>query len=591
MIKCDKDKIWLEYIPNLFCNLDLIPLDGMTLAEQMNALSRLVFVIFLIMVLFSVKNSLLFLILGLLFIIILYYIQKKQIEMSKSENFTKQAVPKQPVPKPILKPAQKPGMVNTGLMNTGPMNTINMTTKLEYNKGDNTAQQRVFMSPSTPNGFGLQMLKNGSVTFNDPNSKTFCNDYKPLDGLKGTFNNPEYTSLSQKLAGKQNPRTLIPPVIVPPIADLEYWGTNNLVSFPQINRESNIDVYRSGYQVSTCCPGTYHDRKITPVVNGEVIDTSKEEVVQEGYIRNTAHSGYTSQSMGDMPGCKSCSGFPRMTGDNPVANNKPGVNIGNVHINLPYLKRPEVEQDEYPRPNMPGQVNENCGYNPEQYYIAGLPTNLAVGNCVKDPAMKQYNKNLFTQTIQPGVYSYNQVNEPINSNIGISFQQQFEPTTCKSNIQTGEVMYTEHDPRIMEPIEPGINVEQYRSINESNVYDPRFSGYGTSYRSYTDDTVGQPRFYYDDVDSIRMPNYVVRSNIDNQPFSDQYGPVQHEYGNEYHKDIRALANDAFTRSAIGFRTDLQERLTRKIRAEAWQKRAAPISTGGQRMLGGQGRIF
>ena len=46
-------------------------------------------------------------------------------------------------------------------------------------------------------------------------------------------------------------------------------------------------------------------------------------------------------------------------------------------------------------------------------------------------------------------------------------------------------------------------------INQANIYDPRF-GYGTGYRSYIDETTGQPRFYYDDIDAITKPNYIVK---------------------------------------------------------------------------------
>ena len=38
-------------------------------------------------------------------------------------------------------------------------------------------------------------------------------------------------------------------------------------------------------------------------------------------------------------------------------------------------------------------------------------------------------------------------------------------------------------------------------------------------------SLGQTKFYYDDVDAIRMPNYITRSNIDHQPFADRYGPL------------------------------------------------------------------
>ena len=72
--------------------------------------------------------------------------------------------------------------------------------------------------------------------------------------------------------------------------------------------------------------------------------------------------------------------------------------------------------------------------------------------------------------------------------------------------------YTEHDPRVYKPKMMPNTPDM--TVTESDIYDPRFNGYGTSYRAYTDENIGQTRFYYDDINSVRMPNYIVRSNID-----------------------------------------------------------------------------
>ena len=266
-------------------------------------------------------------------------------------------------------------------------------------------------------------------------------------------------------------------------------------------------------------------------------------------------------------------------------------NGDNIRFDYPYL---EIPNDEVViLPGGQGQVNGGCGYNPEQLFTSDLPANLPAGNAEKSPRMKEYNKNIFTQTIQPGVYTRSQVNEPINSNIGISFTQQFEPLTSSVNPITGEIIYTEHDPRI---IDPSMFTQQpplvETNATESNIYDPRFSGYGTSYRSYNDEKIGQTRFYYDDVNAIRMPNYIVRSNIDREPFADRYGPIPEgdEFGNKDNNIIRGLANNAFLDSSLEFRNDLQERLMRKSNAIAWQQRQMPIRTGGGQKLTGGIRI-
>jgi len=132
-----------------------------------------------------------------------------------------------------------------------------------------------------------------------------------------------------------------------------------------------------------------------------------------------------------------------------------------------------------------------------------------------------------------------------------------------------------HDPKntIITPQ----SVKEPITQDHTNVYDPRFTGYGTSYRSYVDKLTGRPKFFYDDVDAITMPNYITRSNVDVFPWANTYGSdkmLTQSEGDEY----RQLANNAFTDSAITFRTELQERLMRKRNAELWQLRVAPIST-------------
>ena len=86
-----------------------------------------------------------------------------------------------------------------------------------------------------------------------------------------------------------------------------------------------------------------------------------------------------------------------------------------------------------------------------------------------------------------------------------------------------------------------------------------------------------------------MPNYVTRSKIDFADFADTYGPMSNEYGNTNNSTIRALANQKFVDDALVFRTGMQERLMRKINADGWQQRSKPLTTSGQRMLGGTRR--
>lgn len=458
-------------------------------------------------------------------------------------------------------------------------------------------------------------------------SYRFCNDGRPVEP-----NNPDFVSQNQRLAGPPNPKTLIPPVIVPPSMDLDHWRANNLINHSLINTESQRDTYLSGYEVSNCCDRI--DACIGPS------KCEQEDEIIEGFNEST-YIGISDPQHPAQPQCNPISKYnkqiisPEPSTSIPVIptihhatagerfsavrENKGTVegyqgftckdrSAPNYRTPLPHGKfgkhtqivSPEPstsmpviptmkENFEYPyektqvRPNESGMVNTMCGYNPEQIKESNLPSNLAAGNCEKDEAMKQYNKNLFTQNLQPDIYTVNEIIEPINSNIGISFTQQFPPKTCKWD-ENG-LTYTQHDPRVFQPevMPPKLDM----SVTESNVYDPRFTGYGTSYRAYNDEKLGQTRFYYDDINSVRMPNYVVRSNIDFTNYADHYGPLYEntKNGNLYNSNIRALAQDTFLRSSLQQRDDLSERLMRKRNSELWQLRKAPIRTGGMFQAG------
>lgn len=378
----------------------------------------------------------------------------------------------------------------------------------------------------------------------DINSNDFCYDDVTLN-----VNNPSYTSNNYKIVGSANPKTFIPPVIVPPIADLGYWKSNNLNTHSQINDNKNIDVYLSGYEVSNFC-GNNSCRKQKGTEKYTKFQQEEEYVFNQNH-NNKYHDKYNKHQQNTHKHLReNFEDFPK---------NK----IENVDL-----------------------VNKSCSYNENQMEY-GLPANMKTYDCQKDSKLTSYNKNLFTQIIQPGVYTVNNVNEPINSNIGISFDQQFEPLSVDEN-EFG-ITFTEHNPLTYD----GKNILKYNEneiiepITQANVYDPRFTGYGTSYRAYTDTNIGQTRFFYDDVDAVRMPNYVTRSKIDSFDFADKYDTMDNQHGNINNSTIRALANQKFLDDALEFRTGMQERLMRKTNAEAWQQRMKPITTGGQRMLGGR----
>lgn len=119
--------------------------------------------------------------------------------------------------------------------------------------------------------------------------------------------------------------------------------------------------------------------------------------------------------------------------------------------------------------------------------------------------------------------------------------------------------------------------------SESDVYDPRFTGYGPTDRGYIDPMTGAPRFFYDDINAVTMPNFICRSKVDIYPWAPQYGSGANGSLNDgisQGDGYKRLAENAFTDATLQFRTEMQERLLRKRNAELWQQRVAPIHTMG-----------
>jgi len=662
-------------IRELFTNFQIVPLKKMQSRDQIYACFRFLILVVLVMLLLGFKYTNWFFLVALVFIFIVYYIEKRKMK----ENFDR----------------DQGGIRLENYSGNSPIVERYTPTTVLSTHGKVLETQAY--KPK-----GITSIENGEITFPSAQPNFFCNDSVSIDPPSSVA-----VQINQQLTGNRaNPKTEIPPIVKPPTHDLDYWRDNNLIVHSAINsRGIQEDMYLSGYAESTCCDylpeGTEYEPKYTKktvLAGGTPLDRSlyRNNDVVEGYCsayNSPGHnqpSGYekggrsiisptpsqprfqiptmdpleppiqvpraVSGRIGSVvgpagvvpepepapetlnpakagpvspftegycckyntPGKYQLSGYepggrsivspvpsqpafrlPNMgmgmasavEGYSPsksiehfqVQNGAPIGAIGAIGVErfTPSNQGENIREKYTPNPipfseNEPGWVNTACGYNPDQIKV-NLPSNFPAGNCQKDPRLSQFNKNLFTETVTPGVYTTSQVNENPMSNLGISFQQQFEPLDCKQTDQG--LFYTQRDPRIIQPVEV---IEGENVVDEArydNIYDPRFSGYGTSYRSYLDPTTGQPRFYYSDVDTIRMPNYVVRSKIDAFDFADSYGPMREgsEFGNENTPIIRTLAQDKWVRDSMQFRNDMTERRMRKVNAEAWQQRMAPFS--------------
>jgi hypothetical protein len=487
-------QFWLENITELFHNIHQItPNCATSLESQMNAVTRGVILVWIILITFNYKNSELFLILSIFFIIILYYTQRNMMK----ENYL---------------PLDEWKNIPHG-------NKLKITTPEKY---------RFCM---------------GEVPINYDN--TFCSN-------------------NQKLAGAPNPKTFaVTPVIPPPYA-WDYWSEDFIVP-SHINDSTHTELYQSGYVGDSCC-GNTGNLIATPVPNTQTEQPRYNQMWDNGKFYGNGNI---------------IEPFTKNTGTRKQT-------VEKYNGLSPTVLQPPTEQHTYIKETpSPGDIMSCGSYNPDQMLKHNLPSNLQTGQCQQEDVFNEYNKNMFTQIINPdSLYARSEVIEPIQSNIGISWDQQFQPVTCDTN-KDGSTTFVTHDPRIVPPSSDLVMPTPKLKPDASNVYDPRYGGYGTSYRSYIDTLTGQPRFYYDDIDSVRKPNYLIRSNIDDAPWAHQYGPI--DQSKENNDRTRALAQDKFMRDTTQQRTELQERLLRNYNTKIGnQRRMAPLRRDGRSSTAGGG---
>jgi hypothetical protein len=363
-----------------------------------------------------------------------------------------------------------------------------------------------------------------------------CISYSCYKRNSNPFNTKEvivdnnYTSINNKLVGGPNPKTLIPPVITTPCYSLA-WKDSDLVVPSHINDHTTEYLYLSGYLSK--------DDKETP-------DPTLDSDLYE--YKNSFRSA------------------PEAVKDPLNSTSMTPERLLNVRENFEQAI-PTYEDDSWR-----SKINVSHGYNSNQFENSRFPNNLPRGRAEQSSDLGEYNENLFTQTVQPGVYYRNDVIESANSNIGISFQQDFLPRKA-SHMPNGDVLVEDMDPNITEQTIPTYDAAE-QSPTMDNVYDPRFNGYGSASRCYIHNVTGQPRFPYDDINAVRMPNYVVRSKIDTQDFADRYDTMQ-DTGKSLN-EIRPLANSAFIKDSETHRNGIMVDAMRKINAVMWQRRAAPL---------------
>jgi hypothetical protein len=203
----------------------------------------------------------------------------------------------------------------------------------------------------------------------------------------------------------------------------------------------------------------------------------------------------------------------------------------------------------------------------------------------------------YLQTIEPNIYSYSDIIQPINANLGISYTPDIPPL-FRDQVATPYGTYPlfhRMDPEYIR--DEGLSKARMNEMprrtawsakyqgfdaqpgttNFEDIYDPKFNSYGSAYSSYGDVNSGNVQYYYSDVDSYRSPNFSLRSKVDFIDYLDPMGKVIPEYNRQIgYADIKDSVHNQWDSDQTYFREDLMERLMRKTNAQSWQLRAAPL---------------
>ena len=409
---------------------------------------------------------------------------------------------------------------------------------------NNSSEHKSFEHKSLQSKISEKLYNSNNSTYVTANNA----QPQPIDLDKSINHNTDFTFPNKILAGNEGNRPKIAPVITPPIYSSEYWRPNDYVVPSGINTQTNTELTRSGYLTRDDCPTT----------NCNTV----EKYTGKQYLNNQQQKSSIILTY-DYQYDQSTQNINQQNQQNQQNIEKYNTNSSKENFELCQNNNMLVVNKEEPE-----MINTPFGYNASQLQTSGLPSNLPTSVIERNEQFKQYNNNKFTSIIQPGVYSKTEIIEPINSNIGISFPQQFQPVS--KNVQNNQTVYTHQDHRIVSQNQE-IDIPE-QTPNESNIYDPRYYGYGTNYRTYIDNMTGQPRFYYDDITVHRQNNFLTRNKLDFTTFA----PSNNSTSNYNNLEIRQMAQNDFANSSIDHRTDLQSRLLRKVNVNSWQQKQYPL---------------
>ena len=583
------EEFWLNEPQKLFCSYSPIPHGNLASGERLNALTRFVIYLSILMLISGYKFARAFFILGIIFIILIY------ITTGDKEGYA------------VVKEIGVDGVYHKKEMHGVPINK-SYSDNLSLKGADNF----------------YKAVDESLIPVYEPNENNYmgsAEDYLKATSLDFEGGKRDVEADIQYYTPKTgvNRRTMIAPVIPPRIFDQEEFGkkSNNISRINQSNitdLTSDLDLgMNHGMDMedpfSLGNPYTFKKRNPNAVTmmnriedresfngytSGQFMDTGDSNYRPSHPLRNDKHD--------DISAAANAYKTSQILPTENAPDNVAGVKREKVIEKFDFLtlNESEIIKDKYGAGANVSPINASYNrYDRSQPNTAFVNDQLLEASptyTYTDSYFQQPERRIYLQNIQPNMYSYSMNQEPINSNIGITYNPQPVPRFLDqvNNAGTDMPLYTRIDPQLVrsDGTQGQINAQPLRtewsanysnyvapegSVNFEDIYDSRFNSYGDGYRNYQDLTSSTTKYYYSDVDRIRQPNFISRSNVDEMIFTTPQGQSWPDIRSNMNLDnIRPMVASQYDADDLFRRQDQMSLYMNKIDRTNYQQKYMPL---------------
>jgi len=338
-----------------------------------------------------------------------------------------------------------------------------------------------------------------------------------------------------------------------------------------------------------------------------------------------------------MNSTRFCNDWDPVQFDNFTSLNQKLAGVGSPKFNTtPYIAAPSHDLNAWKASDLTvhSHINQVTNY-PEGdsgYAISSQFSNTVQQKCPGLPS-ENISSDIFTQTLQPGIYKRAKVTQPISSNVGISETPQFPTETFSTSLQHNYQLFSDYateplkesfmpsntrptlkrppqkhfySPLVPKQVKEGFHAQNHhfyspsvpkqqhamkkqplkvenfysRFLGPESVFDSRTTqggGPGDASTWNYNSLLGRVDHKgYEFVNSVRQPYPIVRSNVDIYDWS--LGIGMHDPIHMSSDHLHEQAHNQWLNDTNNFRASLSNSLMRKRNEEMVQLRQLPIRT-------------